>query len=197
MKKVRLYFIKGTREELEQYSALSLSEARNIKGDIWQGLYAYTTSKDSVHDFEKERNMKIFKKKILKMDDDDYEEFIQQHDGELLEYHVLKTQIKKGMNQEEMFVLMTNREHDIVFMDSYISFGNVINMSELTDAITVMHSDMFTYDYMNILGEVFLLDDIIVGDYPVDAVPWNEFVYDNLSLYFTEFRNTLKEIKQK
>lgn len=178
-----------------EYPAVS-TDYIAISDSVSYVLYAYTPEKRIRNEFRSMRNMNIFYEKIFDITRRDFEEFCDNNNDFLLEYHILKTRsIGNGFYKTDtVFILSTTKEIDLVIFNDENYMEMFLNENlPASNVFMNVKSDIFSDKYAKILSEVYNMDDILCLLYPCETPPWKMMEVDHVALYCKLFKNTYDE----
>lgn len=180
----------------QEYPGVFADTIQQLNGKDYS-LYAFTQNKEFVKFFKKNRDMNKFIYKVV--DVDDLEEFINDHDGYLLEFHSVR--IKEIINGEERIsfteILMTKEESDYILFYSDTAFIDSIIDSHEFNSINVMDAfnlfDAFKKSIRKSLEMLCYIDLIQGAFFDVEETSYDGIlITDQLSIYTKVFGNTFK-----
>lgn len=154
-------------------------------------LYAFTPEKDISDIFKETRNMKLFYEKKISMSRDEYEEFCDEYDDYLIEYHLFKTKtIEKGVYcKKEIYMLCTKIESDLVlyYPEDYLIniLLNDFNIQGLSGPIDLFFNDKIT----NALAKYFYYYEFANSTREFDSSELDIDI-DQVALFIRLFSNT-------
>lgn len=157
-------------------------------------LYAYTPEKSSELYFLATRNMEIFFEKVIEMDRQDYEDFYEDHQDQVLEFNAFNSKriVDGKYSSYTTQLLCTRMESDLIV---YYKEELVIDyMTGLMDdnIIEYLSCHPFNKQLAYVLDEFFLYTDIMMKIHPLEDINYDRFIVDDLSLYIKLFSNTFK-----
>lgn len=132
------------------------------KGSV-QFLYAFADNKEIAKEFEKERNMDLFRKEIIKIDDDEKEiidKFLSRHCLAELDYYSIPN------DEENVNILMTQLENEIIlyglpfYIFSLLEKYNVLAFSSSLEHDVLNKKYSEAVDYL----EFWRIDQMIEND---------------------------------
>ena len=152
-------------------------------------LYAFTNNKHILHKFLDERNPDVFKVKKLEMLPSEFEEFSREFRGSLIEMRNLFTRDDNKLGHSVITMALTDFEYQVVSDDDIIEF-------------LVMEDDKWTYSVnpkryngkiqkaLETLQYTPIYKLVKGGDDEDYSAP--DILIDELSMFITNFRGTLK-----
>lgn len=191
MKLYIFYLVANGLVSSKDYPTISYEKVQDI-GGMKCFLYAFTPDKYIRNEFRYYRNMEIFYEKTIKIDRDDFEDFVDNNSEYLLEKRVITT--KKVINGHfrlgSTFVVCTQEEFDITFSNAYNlieeELGKALNNSMLYD------ESLFKNKYIKILNNIFRFSEMVYLLSPYEELPWEPGDIDYFSIFIKIFKNTYK-----
>ena len=193
--KIHLFYIIKNNIDLNKYHAVYLEKLQEI-GDLTVALYAFTPEKYVAKDFKKLRKKKLFFEKVVDMEREEYEEFCDDNEDALIEYHAFNTKKLESDGKyhcREVVMLATRAEYDSIlfYKEEYV----LRVLSETLDDKTMEFIDKhhFKKKLENIMNEYFIYDSVVNRIAPLEDLNMDEFIVDDLALYIKLFSNTFKK----
>lgn len=195
--KVYCFYITCEDLNTKDYPGIIADTIAMVNGTLYS-LYAYTQNKEFYKYFKKVRDMSKFIVKVIEVDS--FDDFCDDHDSYLLEFHSLTT---KGINNDNKVirksveVLMTKAESDFMLYYSYGRFvdeiTNVLRYSKLFDFVqfNLFNNKLSTYLYQYYGLDTMIYEAFLPFDSPVESLG-EEIVIDQISFYIKIFGNTYK-----
>ena len=178
---------------------LRLTKHYNEECDRWYYLYAFTTDKECAKIFEDTHNMKIFTRKVIKFDKEDYADFKRENITTKLQMY--------NYDQYDRNAKLLCTKDEIMSMDE--DFGLIID-SDIMNCVKIPYEifkpeyiralDLILYCLYNKLNEDDMdIEDFYSTQWSYGVTPENSSKnqlssrLDNLSLYIKYFGILLKK----
>lgn len=197
MKSVYCFYI--IKEEISPTEYPGIKMDTIIDCDDYQySLYAFTPDFRIASLFMEMRDMDVFYKKILKLEKDEYNEFFEEYQDYLLEYHVFSTKIIENDNYvaDSINLLCTKFESDNILFYSKNHIYDILNNDWNIQGEPGICDIKFNDKILGVLNEYFYYEDILSSC--KDVSDENSGIQlDHLQLFIRLFSNTLnKEIEE-
>lgn len=206
------YLFDNRQTDSRYYPNIKREELRIEKGMMYS-LYAFTPTKSCADYFWKTRDHRLFYKKVIDIERDEYEDFCEEYGDHLLEFHHFLTKVQDAhgnVAEETVGVLCTIVESDSILyykedhMDKILANGMSM-LYTFTNAKSILVPELY-----NLLNDYFEIDMILNVLYPYDEdiTTSSYYPYDidevllYCALYGTTFSNStkvpvVKEIRPK
>lgn len=206
--KIHMFYLITSRKEVAEekyYGIVAEQEYFSVgaNGKIYT-LYAYTPENRCADEFMSLRDMKRFVHKVIPMDKEDYENFVEENPLTLLEYHMMKSIVLnefKAYQKEIIDVLMTAQEANMVYESGYvrdrlenIAISPLFNLDQHKMSIFETLKDfihMFT-DEMESALRTLNFYDIMASFYFDEAEEVGAYEEDQLGVFIAMFGNTFR-----
>ena len=172
----------------KKYKGVMADTIKEIDGKEYS-LYAFTPEEEVAEYFAHTRKKNIFFEKVLKMDREDYEDFCDENDMYLLEYHTMATKINVGGYYQRSLinVLCTRQESDMVLYK-----GTEFYSDELLTELHYLFYYILSNELLN--EEIRNIIETYINFYTFDDSTEDESMnFDELSIYVRLFSNTLEK----
>ena len=195
--KVYCFYITSEDLNTKDYPGVIADTVAMLNGTLYS-LYAYTQNKEFYKYFKKVRDMSKFIEKIIEVDS--FDDFCDNNDNYLLEFHSLVT---KGINdyniviRKSVEILMTKTESDFMLFYSYGRFvdeiTDVLKYSKFFDFIqfNLFNNKLSMYLYQYYGLDTMMYEVFLPFDSPTET-PGEEIVIDQVAFYIKIFGNTYK-----
>lgn len=192
--KVYCFYLVDNEISCSEYRGVIADTVGMLNGKDYT-LYAFTQNKEFAKFFKDTRDMNKFIYKEIEIDD--FDEFLDNYDSYLIEYHSVRTKtIESGKEMISSIEFpMTKIESDFILFYSDNYFVDLVDsgISYNSEVLSMLKYKLFkksitkALDTINFYG-VFT-DIITPSDIPYDGM----FCIDQWSMYFKVFGNTLKK----
>ena len=194
---MKIYCFYLIRPEIDptKYPGVLADTIRDSGKGYQYSLYAFTPEKWVRDYFISTRKMKIFYEKEIEIDRMDYDDFCDDHNSYLIEYHGFKTQElnKDGYYQEKMVELLcTTIEADNIYYFYTDVFSDTVMKFLSTELSDVWMREILNKELHDTLRDDLYIDEMICAIYPIENT-CERYDIDEMALYVLLFKNTLSK----
>ena len=196
MKKIYIFYLYGTKDEINDKIYPAINKSEIIKGNnFYHILYAWTPNKNLRKKFKNQRDMSKFYEVIHEIPNEEFNKFSDDYSDSFLEERGISSKyidIYNVYRSKTILILSTRKELDIIVDDELIFIRHQLECLVLSNYY--IREDYFVNKYKNVLS-FFKLDEMMNYAYPLEdnGLPFNMIQNDALAIYSHLYYNTYRK----